>query len=413
MDRTILHCDCNGFYAAVECIDHPQWKEVPMAVCGDPDSRHGIILAKNELAKGYGIKTAETIWQAKEKCRDLLLVPAHHDRYAQVSEQVNHIYRQYTDLVEPFSIDESWLDVTGSRLLFGDGQRIADELRVRVRKEVGVTISAGVSFNKIFAKLGSDYKKPDATTVISRENFREILWPLPVGDMLFVGKNALRVLERAGIHTIGDLANTPQSSLEGLLGKIGGQIWRYARGMDEEPVHRAGEEREAKSVGNSITFSRNLVGREEVNSGILTLADMVAARLRRHGFKCRTVQLTIRDPNFKNISRQKTVEPATDLAGELWRAGMELADSTWNMRRPIRLLGLTASNLIHDGESEQMSLFHGPREQDAARREKLEHAMDGVRDRYGKKAVSYGRLLGDPLGCGKSSSSIKESKDGK
>ena len=191
MDRTILHCDCNGFYASVECYFHPELKKVPMAVCGDPESRHGIILAKNELAKGYGVITAETVWQAKRKCPSLVLVPPRRKDYVAFSRRINAIYQEYTDLVEPFGIDESWLDVTASRRLFGDGKTIADTLRRRIREEVGVTISVGVSFNKVFAKLGSDYQKPDATTIIDRENFRQIVWPLPVEALLFVGKSGI------------------------------------------------------------------------------------------------------------------------------------------------------------------------------------------------------------------------------
>ncbi len=205
-DRVILHCDCNGFYASVECALNPAYRSVPMAVCGDPESRHGVILAKNELAKAFGVQTAETIWQARRKCPELVLAPAHHKEYREFSEAVNAIYCQYTDLVEPFSIDESWLDVTGSRTLFGSGVQIANELRRRVKKETDLTISVGVSFNKIFAKLGSDYKKPDATTLITRENYRQILWPLPVGSMIYVGKVAAEKLSRAGIDTIGQLA---------------------------------------------------------------------------------------------------------------------------------------------------------------------------------------------------------------
>ena len=205
-DRVILHADCNSYFASVESIDHPEYRQVPMAVCGDPELRHGIILAKNELAKAYHIQTAETIYSAKKKCPDLLLVPAHHEKYSQVCERINAIYEGYTDLVERFSIDESFLDVTGSRHLFGSGREIADELRRRVREEIGVTISVGVSFNKTFAKMGSDYKKPDATTLISRENYKDLLWPLPIEDLLFVGKAGAALLRSRGILTVGDLA---------------------------------------------------------------------------------------------------------------------------------------------------------------------------------------------------------------
>ncbi|MBQ9924327.1 MAG: DNA polymerase IV, partial [Clostridia bacterium] len=220
-DRIILHADCNSYFASVESIDHPEWKLVPMAVCGDPELRHGIVLAKNELAKAYHIQTAETIYSAKKKCPDLLLVPAHHEKYKAVCERINAIYEGYTDLVERFSIDESFLDVTGSRHLFGSGKEIADELRRRIREEIGVTVSVGVSFNKTFAKMGSDYKKPDATTVISRENYKELLWSLPIGELLFVGKSGASVLKDHGILTIGDLAQADPASISSFFGKTG------------------------------------------------------------------------------------------------------------------------------------------------------------------------------------------------
>ena len=206
MDRVILHCDLNCFYASVELLSHPDLRDVPMAVCGDPNSRHGIILAKNEPAKKFGIQTAETIWQAKKKCPDLVLLPPHHDLYREYSRKVNAIYDEYTDLVEPFGIDESWLDVTHTLHLFGgDARALADALRERMKRQLGLTLSVGVSFNKVFAKLGSDYKKPDATTVISRENWKELVWPLQVGDLLYVGGAARKLLKQYGITTIGQL----------------------------------------------------------------------------------------------------------------------------------------------------------------------------------------------------------------
>ena len=224
-DRVILHCDLNCFFASVELLSHPDLRDIPTAVCGDPASRHGIILAKNEPAKRLGIQTAETIWQAKKKCPGLVLLPPHHGLYREYSRRVNAIYEQYTDLVEPFGIDESWLDITGSMHLFGgDPKAIADALRRRLRQELGLTISVGVSFNKVFAKLGSDYKKPDATTVISRENWQDIVWPLPVGDLLFVGRAAGRVLHQYGVETIGQLAACSPQMLETLLGKLGLQL---------------------------------------------------------------------------------------------------------------------------------------------------------------------------------------------
>ncbi|WP_075109727.1 DNA polymerase IV [Bittarella massiliensis (ex Durand et al. 2017)] len=393
-DRVILHCDCNGFYASVECALNPAYRSVPMAVCGDPESRHGVILAKNELAKAFGVQTAETVWQARRKCPELVLAPAHHKKYREFSEAVNAIYCQYTDLVEPFSIDESWLDVTGSRTLFGSGVQIANELRRRVKKETDLTISVGVSFNKIFAKLGSDYKKPDATTLITRENYRQVLWPLPVGSMIYVGKVAAEKLSRAGIDTIGQLAQADETLIERLLGKAGMAVQLYARGEDEEPVRPAGAEREVKSVGNGITFRRNLEGEEDVRAGLLMLCDTVAARLRRYGLCCQTVQVQIKSPQFKVISRQRQLERGTDLSRELFAASMELVRQNWDLRAPIRMLTVTAAGLGGKDSGEQLSLFAD--QAVLAQREKqrqLETAMDRVRSKYGEGALSFASLL--------------------
>ena len=262
-DRVILHCDLNCFYASVELLDYPALQNVPVAVCGDPKSRHGIILAKNEPAKQLGVKTAETIWQAKQKAPGLVTLPPHHDLYAKYSRRVNEIYGQYTDLVEPFGIDESWLDITGSMHLFGgDPKTVADMIRNRIREELGLTISVGVSFNKVFAKLGSDYKKTDATTVITRENWREIVRPLPVSDMLGVGKAAKKLLHQYGIDTLGQLADQERELLETLMGKLGGQLHDYANGLDNSPVRPQHIHEPVKAVGNGTTFPKNLTHKD-------------------------------------------------------------------------------------------------------------------------------------------------------
>ncbi len=397
--RTILHCDCNGFYASVECLLHPEYKHVPMAVCGDPENRHGIILAKNELAKRYDIRTAETIWQAKQKCPGLLLAKPHHDEYAKYSKIVNQIYLRYTDQVEPFGIDESWLDVTGSRLLFGSGKEIADELRETVRRETGLTISVGVSYNKIFAKLGSDYKKPDATTVISRENFKDIVFPLPADSLLYVGKSAGEVLKKLRIHTIGDLAASSRETLWRHLGKIGGELWDYANGLDRSPVRCYYDPRETKSVGNGMTFRRNLSGETDIRLGVLTLADSVAARLRRHKLKCTTVQVTIRNPSFHTITRQKKLSSPTHLAKELADASMELIAASWKMDAPIRMLTITGSGLVpEDFSGEQISLFEEEQPVDPIRQEQLESTLDAIRGKYGKSSLTFGAILHNDLG---------------
>ena len=399
MDRIIFHCDCNSFFASVELISRPELRDKPVAVCGDPAVRHGIILAKNEPAKKFGVKTAETIWQARQKCPDLILLPSHHDLYREYSRKVNAIYERYTDLVEPFGIDESWLDVTGTLHLFGgDPVALADRIRREIREELGLTVSVGVSFNKIFAKLGSDYKKPDATTLITPENFRDLVWPLPVTDLLFVGRAAAKVLGQYGVATIGELADFDRQALVTLLGKQGGQLWSYANGLENSAVAPAGQYVPPKSVGNGLTFPRNLTTREEVRQGLAMLADQVAVRLRQHGMKASTVQVTIRDPNFKDICRQQPLQYPACTARELTKAAVEIVERSWTDHAPIRALTVTAHNLIPEGEaSVQLGLFdtQDPRQRDKL--EKLEHTMDAIRAKFGHDSLVTGSMAKTPV----------------
>ena len=393
MDRVIFHCDCNGFYASVEELLNPDLKNVPMAVAGDPESRHGIILAKNELAKRYKIQTAETIWSARRKCPELVCVPAHHRKYNEISRQVNAIYLQYTDLVDRFGIDESFLDVTGSLRYFGKTPtELADEIRRRIREEIGITISVGVSFCKVMAKLGSDYKKPDATTVINREDLPRMVYPLPVSDLLYAGKKTTDALHAMGIRTIGQLAQADRLEIGAKLGKGGDLLWRYANGMDREPVASFYAPREIKSVGNSITFPHDLRGEQEIRAGISALADSVAGRLRADGLKCRTVQVQIKDPNFKVIQRQKTLPRATYLYRELVQVAMELILANWNPSAPIRLLSVTGADLVPaDETAEQVAFFEAPDARQHEKLERLENAMASIREKYGKASIGFGQ----------------------
>lgn len=398
MDRIIFHCDLNSFYASVELLSHPELRHLPVAVCGDPASRHGIILAKNEPAKAFQVKTAETIWQAKKKCPDLVLLPAHHGLYRDFSRKVNSLYQEYTDLVEPFGIDESWLDVTGTLHLFGgDGAALANRLREEVRSRFGLTISVGVSFNKVFAKLGSDYKKPDATTVITRENFRDMVWSLPVTDLLYVGRAAAQSFQRFGVCTIGDLAAFDREQLFRLLGRNGVQLYDFANGEDCSPVLPAGQSLPPKSVSSGYTFPQNLQGREEIKAGITQLADQVAARLRKYGMLCQGISVAIRDPDFRDLSRQTRLEPPTDLARELTQTAMELADSFWNMTNPVRALTVTAIYLIPAGETgDQLNLFSAKQDEKRVRLEKLEGTLDSIRSKYGPGAIAPASAPRDP-----------------
>ena len=390
MDRIIFHCDLNGFYASVELLSHPDLRDVPMAVCGDPHSRHGIILAKNEPAKKFGIQTAETIWQAKKKCPDLVLLPPHHDLYHAYSKKVNAIYDEYTDLVEPFGIDESWLDVTHTLHLFGgDPQALADHIRSRLKRELGLTASVGISFNKVFAKLGSDYKKPDATTVISRENWQKIVWPLPVGDLLYVGGAARTLLKQYGVTTIGQLAACSAEMLETLMGKMGVQLHEYANGLDQSPVRSRYDAEPVKSVGNGTTFPKNLTTSEQVHTGIAMLADSVATRLRHHGLYAGGLQVTVRDPEFRDRSRQCQLPAPTHLIRDLTETATDLVHQLWKPPAPIRAMTVTAIHLVPEGQAyEQVDLFTPvPRKE---KQEKLEGAMEQIRKKYGSGAIVFG-----------------------
>ena len=389
-DRIILHADCNSYFASVESIDHPEWKLVPMAVCGDPELRHGIILAKNELAKAYHIQTAETIYSAKKKCPDLLLVPAHHEKYKAVCERINAIYEGYTDLVERFSIDESFLDVTGSRHLFGSGKEIADELRRRIREEIGVTISVGVSFNKTFAKMGSDYKKPDATTVISRENYKELLWSLPIGELLFVGKSGASVLKDHGILTIGDLAQADPASISSFFGKTGVHLQQAARGEDLSPVLPTGYEEQPKSISHNVTFDHDLMDPAEVLAGLTLISDQVGTRLRRKKLFASVVQIQIKDTSLKVINRQKQLVQYTCNTRLIRDTAVRLLRENWPEGMPIRMLSVGVTGLSLDG-SQQLDLFMDTAKAEKAQR--LDEAVDSIRAKYGKQSITFGRTM--------------------
>lgn len=391
MERVILHCDCNSFFASCETVLKPELKLVPMAVCGDPENRHGIILAKNELAKRYGIETAETVYAAKRKCPGLVLVRSHHQLYEEMSIKANNIYREYTDMVEPFGIDESWLDVTNSRMLFGSGKEIADTIRRRFREELGITCSVGVSFNKTIAKLASDYKKPDATTVILRANFEETVWKLPVSALLYVGKNATEALRRMYIFTIGDLAQSDRNVLIKRMGKSGGMLHDYANGIDPSPVRKIDEKQEQKSVSAGCTFRRDLVSEDDIKTGVLTVANELSARLRRHKVKCVNLGVTVKYFDFTSQSRQKQFDGGMSSAKLIFDRAYELTLSSFSLTKPVRSITLSANKIVPENESfEQMSLFS---DNTKDKYESLENALDSVRKKYGSHAVEVGSLM--------------------
>ena len=391
MDRVILHVDMNNFFASVECADRPELWSQPVAVAGDIEARHGIILAKNQVAKTFGVQTGESIAEARSKCPGLVLLPPHMDRYKQISDKARGIYARYTDRIESFGIDECWLDVTGNGRLWGEnyGEVIANEIRCAVKSELGVTVSVGVSFNKIFAKMGSDYKKPDAVTVITRENFRELLWTLPVGDLIFVGRSTVKKFWYMQIRTVGDLARTDPALLEGALGKNGLMAWQFANGMDGSPVLLDGQEYPVKSIGNSTTTPVDMVTRRDAEIVLAQLCQSVATRLREADMRCTTVKLSLRTTDLAWKQRQKGTA-ATCLENDLWREAMTLYD-TFHDGKPLRSIGVTACNL-KDHAEQQLSMFDGDTCRHAAL-ESLGGVLDGLRARYGDRAVRRGLLL--------------------
>ncbi len=391
MERIILHCDLNNFFASVECLLNPQLKTVPMVVGGSEAQRHGVVLAKNELAKKYGIITGESLWAARQKCPELVTASPHHDIYVHYSKLAREIYSRFTDLVEPFGIDECWLDITGSTTLFGSASHIAETLRQTMKEELGLTISIGVSFNKIFAKLGSDLKKPDAITYIPLSDFKKIIWPLPVSDILGAGKATTRKLNLYNIRTIGDLAHTPPQLLKQLLGENGLQLWTYANGLDNSPVHHLNSKEPIKSIGNSITLAHDLSSTKEVNHIFMQLAEKISSRLRHQEFLTETVQIWVKDAAFNAKQYQKPLAFPSCTAKDLAVASIELFETHCNFRTPIRALGIRTLNLIHRSEPAQLSLFEmGTTSRKVA---ELENSLDILKNKYGQNIIQKGSNL--------------------
>ena len=385
MDRIILHSDCNCFYASVEMLHHPELEGLPLAVGGDPEARHGIVLTANYIAKRKGVKTGMALWQARAACPDLIFVPPRMDLYLRFSRMAREIYLEYTDQVENFGCDEAWLSVEKSRGIKGDGMTIAKEISDRIKTELGITVSIGVSWNKIFAKLGSDYKKPDAITLISRENYKRIVWPLPASDLLYVGRSTSRKLSSVGIRTIGDLANADPSHLHSLLGKMGYVLHGFANGLDDSPVTTDGYHAPIKSIGNSTTTPRDLTCDTDVKIILMALSESVAARLRKNGFCAGVVEISIRDNGLFSFTRQVKLKRATNITDEIMKAAYGLFQSHYLWEHPIRSLGVRGSNLTLDHMPVQLSLFTD--EELRERQEKLDRMTDEIRRRFGYFAI--------------------------
>lgn len=386
MERTILHSDLNNYFASVECLLDPLLRDRPVAVCGNPAERHGIVLAKNQLAKQYGVSTGEAIWQARQKCPSLTVVPPHYRKYVEFSRQVRAIYCRYTDLVEPFGIDECWLDVGGSRLLFGTGEQIAEQIRRAVRQETGLTVSIGVSFNKTFAKLGSDLKKPDAITLVPQEHFRDIVWPLPVEDIIGVGRATAGVLARCGVHTIGQLASLPKRAIHGWLGAGGVALWERANGLDYAPVAPYWLHTPPKSIGRGVTCICDLHTDAEVRQVIIELAQEVARGLRAEKLSAGGIRLTVKDNRLVSADYSGRPPAPTRSWTLLWRQAFDIFTARYSWQTPVRALTVTAFDLIADSSPRQLSLFDD-RLSDPDRLSHLEDAVEDIRLRFGDGSI--------------------------
>ena len=393
--RVILHSDINACYAAIEHLHRPELNGKPLAVGGDPEARHGIVLTSDYIAKKYGVKTGMALWQAKQVCPELNIVSPRMDLYLRFSRMAHEIYGEYTDLQEPYGVDESWLDVTASSSLKGDGYKIAKEISNRMKSELGITVSIGVSFNKIFAKLGSDYKKPDAITTMYEDEFKSKAWALPVSDLLYVGRSTNQKLARFGIKTIGDLAQTDEHLLMSHLGKMGGILWGFANGYDDSPVKMEHTHAPIKSIGNSTTTQRDLENDEDVKIILYILAESVAARLRDNGFKCRVVEISVRDNELYSFTRQHKIDYATNITGEIATEAYRIFKENYNWRKPIRSVGVRGADLVNDNYWEQMDLFSSVEQRE--KQMKLDDAVDTIRRRFGFYSVQRGLMYRDKI----------------
>ncbi len=391
--RAILHSDMNSFYASVEMMLDPKLRGKAVAVCGSTEERHGIVLAKSELAKRAGVKTGMVNWEARQKCRDLIVVPPQYEQYLKYSKLAQSIYQRYTDLIEPFGMDECWLDVTGSQMVCGDAMTIAEGIREATREELGLTVSIGVSFNKIFAKLGSDMKKPDAITEITEENFRKKVWPLPASNMIYVGPATTRKLMTYGVTTIGELAALDPAFLKRLLGVNGLALWTFANGADQSRVMHKDFVSPVKSIGHGITCVSDLLNEEEVWKVILELSQDIGHRLRVHGLSARTVQVCVRGNNLFGSQFQCKLPFKTQLPCEIAAMAFKAFKEHYQWETTVRAVTVRAIELVSKDQPEQLTLFtdHSRRE----KRERLEDAIEEIRGRFGKRAITNAILMGD------------------
>lgn len=374
---------------------HPELRDKPLAVCGSQEERHGIVLAANYIAKPYGVKTGMAVWQARQRCPHLVMLPPDMGEYIRFSQMAREIYEDYTDQIEPFGLDVNWLDVTGSVGMFGSPMTIAREISDRMKFELGITCSIGVADNKITAKLGSDYKKPDAITRIERDNYREVVYPLPVEDLLYVGPATSKKLRGLGISTIGGLAQAPLDTLTRKLGKMGTVLQTFALGLDPSPVQKSSHIPNIKSVGNSATTPRDMTCDSDVELMLLLLAESVASRMRELASRCTVVEVYIRDVELNSFCRQRKLEVPTCSSDEIAQTACDLFRQNYRWVRPLRSIGVRGAGLVEATAGTQLSLY--PEETRRDKWERIDAAVDRLRQRYGYRSIQRARLFTDPL----------------
>lgn len=395
-ERVILHCDINHCYAQIEEMKFPQLRDVPMAVGGHEEERHGIILAKNDEAKKFHITTGESLREAYAKCPHLRIVHPDYEEYIYYTDRVKDIYHEYSDKVESYGLDEAWVDVSESLPLFGSGYEIAKLIQTRVYQEIGLTISIGVSFNKIFAKLGSDMDKHMGLTEITKENYKEKVWGLSVGELFYVGRATKKKLQYYSIETIGQLAQLPLGWMKDHFGKMGEWIWWFANGEDVSEVALSNHKEQVKSVGNAVTSHKDVCTFEEAKLVYYVLVESIASRLKEQGLAGNIISISLRSKELITFHRQRKIAQATNLANEIMPHVIELLQENYTFQVPLRTIGVSISGIEKDSAYRQMNFFVS--EEERHKQKCLEETIDGIRMKFGfSKAKRCAMLLDKKL----------------
>lgn len=381
----------NNFYASVEAMLHPELKGKPIAVCGDSAERHGIVLAKSYLAASCGVKTAETIWSAKQKCPDLVTVSPHFDEYMRVSMLARKIYGRFTSLIEPFGLDECWLDISGAAITFEEGEKIAHKIKETVKEELGVTVSVGVSFNKIFSKLGSDIKKPDAVTVIPKENYLSLIGHLPASALIGVGGTTAHKLSTYGVETIRDLAVFSKNMLIKIFGKLGEELWNNANGLGDSKVVPRSLEMLDKSVGNGVTTPVDLETPDEVWRLMLELSQELGHKLTASGKTATSVAVQIKDNDLQVKQWQAPLGAPTQSAYTIAKRGFELFSENYKWQKPIRAVTVRAINLAAAGNPKQLGIFD--QKEEVGKSGAVDKTVEELRHRFGDSIIQNAAIM--------------------